>query len=272
MTHNKPPINETRSLIKQIEEKRDSKVIIAMMSFIKDDLQYLELTEIVRNIGQTNKLDVLFWTPGGDGDISFKMALMLKQYCKEFTVVVPSRAISAGTFFALWADKLVMSKSGVLGPVDPKVRISDVGWSSQTKLVPNTLKIIENLSDKTVKKTLANNLPATELGFLVNATSMPKEMLNAIFDHKGYDEKKKERLSALFVDKYTSHYYPFTRKFLHDNGIETSDIPDDIEDKFFKIHLLWRKWIASETSDSYVLQSSDSETIHPNLACDALPL
>lgn len=47
---------------------------------------------------------------------------LIREYCKEFCVIVPHRAFSAATLTALGADKIIMHPMGMLGPTDPTVQ------------------------------------------------------------------------------------------------------------------------------------------------------
>jgi hypothetical protein len=46
---------------------------------------------------------------------------LLKQFCKEYEVIIPSKAHSAGTIIALGADKIIMTKQATLSPIDPSI-------------------------------------------------------------------------------------------------------------------------------------------------------
>ncbi len=42
-------------------------------------------------------------------------------FCDELEVIVPLRALSAGTLIAIGANRIIMTKQGIIGPIDPSV-------------------------------------------------------------------------------------------------------------------------------------------------------
>ncbi len=51
----------------------------------------------------------------------WRLVTLIREHCKEFSVLVPHRAFSAATLTALGADEVVMHPMGMLGPTDPTV-------------------------------------------------------------------------------------------------------------------------------------------------------
>ena len=64
-------------------------------------------------------------TPGGDGETALRLIWQAQSRCRELTVVVPDRAKSAGTLFALGADHLYLGPTSDLGPVDPQFQLGN---------------------------------------------------------------------------------------------------------------------------------------------------
>src|SRR5262245_38638594 len=67
------------------------------------------------------KIDLLIHSNGGDGVVPWRLVTLIREYCDEFTVLVPNRAFSAATLTALGADTVLMHPMGMLGPTDPTV-------------------------------------------------------------------------------------------------------------------------------------------------------
>lgn len=113
-------------LIKKIEENRGSKVI----TYITSDRQgpvnarvAMDIIPIVseqlRKIGKTDKIDLFLYTAGGDTMVPWRLVSMIREYCDTFSVLVPYKAHSAGTMIALGADEIVMSDLSEISPIDP---------------------------------------------------------------------------------------------------------------------------------------------------------
>ena len=118
-------------LIRNIESQRDSRVItlfygdrpIAQTSITDDVLR--PLYEQLLDIGsdETNRIDLILYTRGGNVETPWKLVNKIREFCSEFNVVIPFRAHSAGTMIALGADNILMSPMSELGPIDPSLQI-----------------------------------------------------------------------------------------------------------------------------------------------------
>ena len=114
------------AIIKKIEAKRNSKVI----TYITSDRQgpvgarvAMDIIPIVseqlRKIGKTDKIDLFLYTAGGDTMVPWRLVSMIREYCDTFSVIIPYKAHSAGTMIALGADEIVMSDLSEISPIDP---------------------------------------------------------------------------------------------------------------------------------------------------------
>ncbi len=75
--------------------------------------------------GKSNvDLDLLIQSPGGDIDIAEKLVYLCRSRARSFRVIVPESAKSAATLIALAADKILMSDTSELGPIDPQVIVT----------------------------------------------------------------------------------------------------------------------------------------------------
>lgn len=124
-------------LIKEIDKERKAQVggenekhLICYVSgrhthINRDDIVFL--VDLLERIPKGSDIDLLLHTPGGDMDAAEKMVVMIrtKVATAAFRVIVPDFAKSAGTLIAIGADKVVMSDSSELGPIDPQIALND---------------------------------------------------------------------------------------------------------------------------------------------------
>lgn len=114
-----------QTLIDRLETARNSKVLL----FITGDRPGLE-TQIASDaydlvvhhidaIGLTQKITLYLYTRGGNTLTAWSLVNLIRQFCEDFEVVIPSKAHSAGTLMSLGADRIVMTKQATLGPIDP---------------------------------------------------------------------------------------------------------------------------------------------------------
>jgi Serine dehydrogenase proteinase len=92
----------------------------------------ISLVELLHNVPMDTDIDLLLHTGGGDIDAAEKLVEQLRNRAgvKQFRIVVPDYAKSAGTLMVLGADEVVMSDSSELGPIDPQMMMPDGHWHS----------------------------------------------------------------------------------------------------------------------------------------------
>ena len=68
-----------------------------------------------------DSLIVILETQSGLAEIIEKIVVSIRYSYDELTVIIPDKAISAGTIFALSADIILMSYFYAFGPIDPQI-------------------------------------------------------------------------------------------------------------------------------------------------------
>lgn len=110
-----------------LEDNRDSKLIVyftgdrrGMETQIATDvLEYF--SEQLDRIGKVKKISLFLYTRGGDTMAAWSLVNLIRQFCKEFEIIIPSKARSSGTIISLGADNIIMTKQATLGPIDPSL-------------------------------------------------------------------------------------------------------------------------------------------------------
>jgi ClpP class serine protease len=67
------------------------------------------------------KIDLFLMSNGGDGTVPWRLVTLIREFTKDFSVLIPWRAFSAATLTSLGANHIVMHPMGMLGPTDPTV-------------------------------------------------------------------------------------------------------------------------------------------------------
>ena len=100
----------------------------------RDDV--MPFVDLLHNVPTGAELDLLLHTPGGDIDAAEKLISMLRDRVRSAAlhVIVPDFAKSAGTLMVLGADRVVMSDTSELGPIDPQLEV--VHGNGHRELVP----------------------------------------------------------------------------------------------------------------------------------------
>ena len=122
---------------------------------------------------------VILDTPGGVVEVVERMVGILRHMYKSVTVLVPDRAMSAGTILALSADRIFMDYFSCLGPIDPQIE-------KDGKLVPalSYIQQFERLNQKaengelsTAEYALLDKLDLGELYQFEQARELSIELL-----------------------------------------------------------------------------------------------
>ena len=119
--------NYRKPLYQFIETELDTKLIVfitgtrpnAETQIGNDCIDYI--ADILDECGEVNRITLLIHTLGGDLDAAWRLTNLIKMYCREFNIIIPSIAMSAGTLIALGANRIIMPNRAVLGPIDPSI-------------------------------------------------------------------------------------------------------------------------------------------------------
>lgn len=118
------------ALIRQIEANRGGRLLLSYVTStrpgfevqISDDVLAFFHQSLEAGKAKTEKgVDLFLHSNGGSGTAPWRIVNLIREYTKDFTVLVPHHAFSAGTLIALGANKIIMHKMGCLGPIDPSV-------------------------------------------------------------------------------------------------------------------------------------------------------
>jgi hypothetical protein len=126
------PRARRKALIEQIEAARGSRVLCYVtgdrapaVAQIGDDA-VRPMYDLLREFGQTEKLDFFIYSRGGAIDVPWRIVTALRTTAKDWATLIPFRANSAATLLALGADEIVLGRFGELGPIDPIMNIQRV--------------------------------------------------------------------------------------------------------------------------------------------------
>ena len=140
-------------------------------------------------------LAVILDTPGGIVEVVERVVTTIRFMYSSVTVIVPDQAMSAGTIFALSADRIMMDHLSCLGPIDPQIE-------KDGRLVPalSYLNQFERLNQKaqggvltTAEYALLDKLDLGELYQFEQARALSNELLiKWLSTYKFKDWKKTE--------------------------------------------------------------------------------
>jgi ClpP class serine protease len=172
---------------------------------------------VIRAIEMTGKdvpISMILHTPGGLVLAAEQIAAALANHPSPVTVYVPHYAMSGGTLISLAADRIVMSPSAVLGPVDPQ--IGDMPVASI--LVAVEQKDKNEIDDKT--------LILADVGR--KAQHQVETFVAKLLAKRLSEDHAKDLAHALSEGRWT-HDFPIDADMAQQMGLPVStDLPDEV--------------------------------------------
>jgi hypothetical protein len=116
-----------RPYLDKIQKLRDGRTVVSFfITFWRDyplshaDADMVE--EVLCNMDCSKGITLILDAPGGDGLAAERMIQVCRSYSgADFETIVPARAKSAATMVCMGADRILMSPTSELGPIDPQV-------------------------------------------------------------------------------------------------------------------------------------------------------
>lgn len=246
-------------IIKKIEQKRSSKLLVyvtgdrpgAEANIAEDSVR--PLYDHLLQIGKVENIDLFLYSRGGDVSTPWKIISMIREYCNNLTVIIPSKAYSATTLIALGADKIIMGPKGELGPIDPTLEMSSTGQvnkpinTEDVAAYVSFMKEKVNLTDQAalchVISQLAQDVTPLTLGTIYRTYShirlVAKKMLDS---HKEkIDESKAQTIIQSLTEKMFSHGHGINRKEARGIGLNVEFADGEMSNLIWQLTLEYEK-------------------------------
>lgn len=180
-------VPELRRAISEIERVRGRPCVVYVANLIKDvsdtaihAADHLPFCEMVGRIAATErKLDIFIATPGGSAEQVNLFVEAVRPRFDEVEFLVPYKAMSAGTLWALSGDRIWMDSRAFLGPLDPQVPSKEGNYVPAQALLMLLKKIQEDGQAALLKREnppwslirLLDQMDQRQLGAAMSATS-----------------------------------------------------------------------------------------------------
>ncbi len=211
------PVSDSEdSLIKQLEKKRGTKVVLLTMDESRSIDSYFvsqvyNLMEQLSSEVSFDNLDVIIHSGGGSADAAYHLAKILRGYCKgKLTFIVPRYAKSAATLLCCSGDEIIMDLPSELGPVDPQVMDYVRGVRYSALSMAETMKFLDKIEkecsnneecNKVIKEAVGN-IPLMEIGDNLRALNHIADYLHELLVEGMFKEEyAKDKDSAEHIIK-----------------------------------------------------------------------
>lgn len=271
-----------RQLIKNVQKNRQSKVIVyftgdrtpALARISEDAVR--PLYDHLLSVGKNKRIDLFLYSRGGDVSVPWRIVSMIREFCEEFSILVPYKAHSAATLMSLGADSIIMGKKAELGPIDPtlmKMMTGETAATPQEISVEDVNSYISfireraNINDQSalaqVISLLANNLSPLTLGSVNRQNSHIRLVARKLLTSRKtkLDEAKLNSIIETLTEKMYSHGHAIGRGEAEEIGLPIEIPSEGLEDNLWNLYLEYEKMLLlNEPIDPLVkLASKDYE-------------
>lgn len=224
-------------LIEKIQKQRNSKLIV----YIAGDRRGME-TKIATDffpmfhrhltkIGVQKRIDLFLYSTGGITIAGYALVNLFREFCEEFNVIIPFKALSCATLIALGANEIVMTKMGQLSPIDPSfehplgpivqipgqpggkiapVNVEDV--NGFIKLAQEEIGLSEEDSMKKVFEVLASKVNPLVLGAVQRSREQIVFLASGLMKRHITDEERIKKTVETLIRQRFSHNYIISRR------------------------------------------------------------
>jgi hypothetical protein len=157
-------------------------------------LDVMPFEEVLRGTN-SDSVDFLLNSPGGEINATEKLITMLRDRFKDIRVIVPNQAKSAATIMALASDKIIMGYLSELGPIDSQISVQNPDGTMNQIPAQSIIDSIELLTEKIEK--------AKKEGYSIDQyVSMAYRIDPNLWDLA----LKAQRLTAQFAEKWLTQF------------------------------------------------------------------
>lgn len=222
---------------KRIEKLRNSKLLV----YITGDRPGFE-TQIhpeildyfinhLDNLKREKKITLFLYTRGGNTLAAWGLTNLIRQFCDEFEVLIPSKALSSGTLISLGANTIIMTKQATLGPIDPSLNsplnpqnpqvpnnpqarlpVSVESIKGYFELAKQDLQIKDTQSIANILLGLSNQVHPLVLGDVYRSRTQIQMLARKLLSKQIKDKKRIDKIITFLCSDSGSHDYTIYRR------------------------------------------------------------
>ena len=246
-------------IYKRIEQERDT----AVLTYVTSDRPGWDINvasdvidpfvDLLDAIGPVRRISLILHTLGGRTLAAWRLVNLIRMFCDELEVIVPSKALSAGTLMCIGADKIVMTKQAVLGPIDPSVNSllnPQIDFGGQLKQVPVSVESIrgylnlarqelgidDSQSLAQLLVDLSSHIHPVVLGDVFRSTEQIRFLARKLLPRQVRDEAKVKSIVDFLCADSGSHDYTIDRREASEIGLNIVKPSDGFYTELKSIH------------------------------------
>ena len=214
-----------------LEECRGNPLILCMAPF--EDTCVRMLYECLRTLGKQERLDFVLFTTGGTITTAHQLARLLREYTHYLTILVPYRALSAGTLLCLSADELVLGPMSALGPIDAHIgsaaspppdgptRISAQDVRAFREMAEQWFGVVREEDRLQILALVAQRIFPTSLSAFYRSDQLTRQIANELLAYQlpDADPSIRQQIVDRLVGGYFAHDYVISRREARELGL-----------------------------------------------------
>lgn len=229
-------------IYRQIEADRGTKVLalvtgerLGLQTIIASDA-VAPFVSLLDRTGPAPKISLILDTMGGQTAAAWRLINLIRSFCDELEVIIPTKAMSAGTLMSLGADRIVMTKQAALGPIDPSLDNHPLSpevlnATGQKVRVPVSAEAVRGYLDEVRKDIkdpaslaaiwnhLATTIHPIVLGEIFRLGGQIRSMATDLIKHQVKDAAKHADIIQLLCSDSGSHDYTINRRKATEIGL-----------------------------------------------------
>jgi Serine dehydrogenase proteinase len=249
-----------KKIYRAIEKERQTKIV----TFVTSDRAGLEtqiapdcidlFVDLLDRIGPTKKISLLLHTNGGQTSAAWRLVNLIRTFADELEVLIPLKALSAGTLISLGAHKIVMTKQAALGPIDPSLTHPlgpQVPYGNQVARVPVSVEAVRGYIDAAQKDLgiidqaalahilidLSNKVHPLVLGEIFRSRAQIRFLAEKLIAGQVTDTEKVKKIIDFLCADSGSHDYTMNRREAEALGLAIEKPTVEFYQTLRKIHL-----------------------------------
>jgi hypothetical protein len=234
----------------KLEELRKSQVIV----YVTSDRQNAEtnigadilpfFANQLDEIGDVEKISLFIYSNGGSTLAGWSLVNLIRSFCKDFEVIIPSKCQSTATLISLGSDRIVMTKQATLGPIDPStngVMNPQVNVNGQMMRAPVSVEHVNGFLDmakedlgirdqkelKDIYMKLSDHIHPLALGDVYKAKSQIKMLAEKLLKYHTIDPENVSKVISFLCSESDSHDYTIYRREAKDELGLNIEKPND---------------------------------------------
>jgi ClpP class serine protease len=157
-------------------------------------------------------IDIYFHTPGGEIFATQAISRLFKNYPGELRAIIPLYAMSGGTYLTLSCDKVLMSNTACLGPIDPQLG--------------NLFKFGSAKAWDKIVKFKGKKAEDSSISFAMMGKQYTKTLsvqIDNLLKDKILDKNKRKKMVKLLTEGSIEHGFPLSKDDLRKHGLMVED-------------------------------------------------